>query len=240
MVVHARPKISQSFPRGDGVETFEPNFQNRIEIKTERPRENSPEANKIGHLITNAGFFGVGALHFHGRKVDLYFEPPYQSEKFESLIRTETWQEQRVAKPSTVFDEVLDFGVREVGTVARFGIKDMATPFGVPHGFYFIALDLAVWNLKTGEQDFHHIIGVKMPENGEVASAFILKQAIEVPHYSWIRWKKYNTQEELRRKASLSAVDKEDVDDCEDEPDMQDRERKSDAGSDSMDWTNMI
>jgi len=242
VVVYARPKTSKSFPRGEGVEVFEPNFQNRIEIKTERPKGKSAEAARIGHIIANEGFFGVGVLCFNGRKIDLYFEPPYTSNKLVSTVRTEVLKnEQRGIKPANLLDEVIDLGVRDVGSSARFGIKDMCHVFGVMHGFYFIALDLAIWNSKTEEEDIHHIIGVKLPDEGEVASAFILKQVVEFPHYSWYRWQKFTTQEELKRKALLPSVDKAYSDYYEEEePGFREKKfKRSKDYYDSMDWMNL-
>jgi hypothetical protein len=243
VVVYARPKTSRSCPRGEGVETFAPNFQNRIEITTERPKEDSAEAARIGHIIANEGFFGVGVLYFNGRKIDLYFEPPYGSNKLVSEVRTETLKnEQKGIEPANILDRVIDDGVRVEGSTARFGIKDMCHVFGIMHGFYFIALDLAIFNYNTGEPDIHHIIGVKLPDEGEVASAFILKQVVEFPHYSWYRWQKFTTQDELKRKALLPSVDKA-VSDYyeEEEPGFREKKfkRSKDTFYDSMDWMNL-
>jgi hypothetical protein len=185
------------------------------------------------------GFWGVGALHFNGARVDLYFEPPAQGRKSECRVCTETIGSgsDNLENPGQL-DQVLCVGARTRGSIASFGIKDTVFENNIQHGFHFVTLNLAAWNLKTGEEDTHYIVGVKMPVRDDVSSAFILKQRLIMPPHSWYKWQTHlHVTPEQRKHGHLmpSAGAAKDISDGYEETSSQERGEEQYGG-----WENLF
>lgn len=77
--------------------------------------------------------------------------------------------------------------LRKEGSRISFGIKwlrdytKQETSAPVALGFDFVRLELLIWNRQTGEERKYLVVGVKLPEMEDVASAFILSQRIFWP-----------------------------------------------------------
>jgi hypothetical protein len=209
VIVYARPKTSRSYPRRSAIETFDPKFANRIKIETEDPKGGGMDAARIKKNL-DEGFWGVGSLRFNGARVNLSFEPPSPGSRGESHVCTDASQKD-APDLTTLLGKVLELGARPHGSTARFGIKTTVFENDVQYGFNFIALNLAVYNQKTGFEDIHHIVGVKMPAKGDVSSAFILKQRLVFPHTSWYRWHTHlnESRRNLNLRTLLPAVERE-------------------------------
>jgi hypothetical protein len=202
VIVYARPKTSRSYPRRSAIETFDPKFANRIKIETEGPKDGGMDAARIKKNLDD-GFWGVGSLRFNGARVNLSFEPPSPGSKEESHVSTDA-SEKDTPDLTTLLGKVLAWGPRPHESTALFGIKTTVLENNVQYGFNFIALNLAVYNQKTGLEDIHHIVGVKVPAKGDISSAFILKQPLVFPHLSWYRW--HTHLNESRRNPDLRAL----------------------------------
>lgn len=188
MIVYARPRTSQAYPRNSAVQTFDPDFKNRVTIYTKVPKNGGIVPDHIIRTYLSNGMWAVGGLVFNGARIGLYLDHPEPRTKSYSDIIAETYPDQSTG--TTLLDRVLAVGVDEDGSSARFGIKDMIFENNIQYGFEFIELTLRIWNQITGEKDDHIIVAVKVPKKGNISSAFILKQPLRIPPQSWCRWQR--------------------------------------------------
>jgi len=196
LVVYARPKTSNSYPRGSATEVFDPNFElRRITIHTDVPKKGHPDERKIKYYLSQ-GYWAFGMLRFNGIRLGLAFDGPETREKDKAEVYVENFDD--VVGLTGFFEKAVDCGCHPHGSTARFGIKEMFYENHVQYGFQFIELNLAVVNQITRVKDFHHVVAIKLPKKRDVASSFLLKQPIAMPHYSWYQFQRHVTRDLIK------------------------------------------
>lgn len=168
-------------------QVFEPNAEeNCFHVYTQNISDNRPLARRI-NTILNAGNLAALSFSLNGQEIDMRIShspkrkwantvimdrEPVRKNEYESQL------EQVMARERLLDDQSwISFGFRLAETEEK----------GIPPGFEFAELQLAYFNPYTRSRDRLQVIGVKIPEDRDVGSAFLLRQKIPTPR-KWDWW----------------------------------------------------
>ncbi|PVH88432.1 hypothetical protein DL98DRAFT_524900 [Cadophora sp. DSE1049] len=177
VIVYSRSLSSNGF---DGsFETYTPSItKKRIAMFSLGPA--TPPGNGKGQSFKYNGDWAEGEFYFNGCFC-LFRAQQRFSQDGTTATCTAQLQKPVDENSSGMLGKVLEFGTRKTGSSVRFGMKFMRSieeqgKWPIHLGFEFIALNLATWDLATGEQTLQRVVGIKIPAKKEVASGFLLNQ----------------------------------------------------------------
>lgn len=141
--------------------------------------------NKINELLDN-GLYGVGMLYFKSRNMTLWIQPHISDD---GTIDAKAFIKQTPKGslsgdldtrlyhgPNPKYPSKLSFGAKVMQDVE---INDNGDYYN--HGFEWVKLQFPSWDDEAGKSAYFMVIAVKIPEEKDVASRFILYQKIRPP-----------------------------------------------------------
>lgn len=160
-----------------------PSTENRITIATEPPAGRS----NIGRIFQHAfqeGYWAAGTFVFEGMhcvlRCERLPENVARSNRNSAHVKTELTR----LEPAT--DKTVFGGrrPRDAGATISFGMKVMSEGWcesreqHVFYGFHFLKIEIPIHNPAFGMAERQLIVAAKIPREGDIASAFILKQEL--------------------------------------------------------------
>ncbi|KAH6709474.1 hypothetical protein BKA61DRAFT_659396 [Leptodontidium sp. MPI-SDFR-AT-0119] len=186
MIVYSRPLDNNQQPYG-AFETYPVDFhRNRIVVSSTGSA--TPVAKGKGKTKKHTGIWAEGEFDFNNYLCTFMVHHRFSDDGVQALCTMKLKLKGDSTEPSTL-DQVLALGLRLTGSfpTVGFGLKHMRTTMDesetrpVYLGFKFISMNLATWDITSGEENLLRVVGIKIPPKKEVASAFILNQRVVWP-----------------------------------------------------------
>ncbi|KAG4434729.1 hypothetical protein IFR05_009782 [Cadophora sp. M221] len=186
MIVYSRPLDNHQQPYG-AFETYPVDFHQK-KIVVSYTGASTPVAEGNGKAMKRSRVWAEGEFDFNDCLCTFEIQHRFSDTGVQAVCIMKPQFVGDDIGPSTL-DQVLALAPRPKGSfpTVSFGMKHMRTTTDesgmrpVYLGFKFISMNLATWDVTSGEENLHRVVGIKIPPKKDVASAFILNQRVVWP-----------------------------------------------------------